>query len=144
MPKHTDYSIATFGFTHKTEPNHQNPHQSFACDKTQGIKSDQSVKPKLFYALKKYPEKMRKIKYYDSETKKELTFLTNNFSLKATEIAQLYKHRRKIELFFKWIKQHLKIKSFWGYSPNAVKTQIWIAISTYTLVAIVKKKPYLK
>ena len=82
---------------------------------------------------------MRKIKYYDEETKKELTFLTNNFTLKATEIAQLYKHRWKIELFFKWIKQHLKIKSFWGYSPNAVKTQIWIAISTYTLVAIVKK-----
>jgi len=119
-------------------------HQSFPCDKTLGIRSDQSVKPTLFYAKKNYPEKMRKIKYYDSETKKELTFLTNNFTLKATEIAQLYKHRWKIELFFKWIKQHLKINTFWGQSPNAVKTQIWIAISIYTLIAIVKKKLGLK
>lgn len=121
-----------------------NRHQSFPCDKTSGIKCDQSVKPKLFYAAKNYPEKMRRIKYFDSETGKELVFLTNNFEFNATEIAQLYKHRWKIELFFKWIKQHLKIKSFWGYSSNAVKTQIWIAISTYVLIAIVKKKLHLK
>ena len=80
----------------------------------------------------------------DTEFPKEFIFLTNNFSLKATEIAQLYKHRWKIELFFKWIKQHLKLKSYWGYSSNAVRTQIWIAISTYVLIAIVKKKLNLK
>lgn len=119
-------------------------HQSFPCDKTMGVRSDQSVRPTLFYAKKNYPEKLRKIRYYDHETNKELTFLTNNFELKATEVAQLYKHRWKIEIFFKWIKQHLKIKSFWGHSPNAVKTQIWIAISTYTLIAIVKKKLNIK
>jgi hypothetical protein len=119
-------------------------HQSFSCDKTIGIKCDQSVKPKLFYAAKKYPEKMRRIKYFDADTQKEFIFLTNNFSLTAIEIAQLYKHRWKIELFFKWIKQHLKIKSYWGYSANAVKTQIWIAISTYVLIAIIKKKLKLK
>lgn len=119
-------------------------HQSFLCDKTLGVKCDQSIKPKLFYAAKNYPEKIRRIKYFDADTNKELIFLTNNFFLKATEIAQLYKHRWKIELFFKWIKQHLKIKSYWGYSENAVKTQIWIAISIYTLIAIVKKKLDLK
>jgi len=119
-------------------------HQSYSCDKALGIKCDQSIKPKLFYASKNYPEKIRRIKYFDSETQKEFIFLTNNFSLKATEIAQLYKHRWKIELFFKWIKQHLKLKSYWGYSSNAVRTQIWIAISTYVLIAIVKKKLNLK
>lgn len=119
-------------------------HQSFSCDKTLGVKCDQSVKPTLFYAAKNYPEKMRRIKYFDVAANKELVFLTNNFDLKATEIAQLYKHRWKIELFFKWIKQHLKIKSYWGYSENAVKTQIWIAISIYTLICIIKKKLELK
>ncbi len=83
---------------------------------------------------------MRRIKFYDAESGKVLVFLTNNFHLKATEIAQLYKHRWKIELFFKWIKQHLKIKSFWGQSENAVRTQVWIAVSVYVLVAIAKKK----
>ena len=83
---------------------------------------------------------MRRIKFKDEETRKALVFPSNNFQLKATEIAQLYKHRWKIELFFKWIKQHLKIKSFWGQSENAVKTQVWIAISIYVLIAIAKKK----
>lgn len=83
---------------------------------------------------------MRRIKFYDEETQKILIFLTNNFHLTALEIAKLYKHRWKIELFFKWIKQHLKIKSFWGQSENAVKTQVWIAVSVYVLVAIAKKK----
>jgi Domain of unknown function (DUF4372)/Transposase DDE domain len=119
-------------------------HQSFACDKSTGIKYDQAVKPTLFYAAKNYPEKMRRIKYFDKESNKELIFLTNNFCLKATEIAQLYKHRWKIELFFKWIKQHLKIKSFWGHSANAVKSQIWIAIAVYVLIAIIKRKLELK
>ena len=86
------------------------------------------------------PKKNRIIKFRDEQTGKELIFLTNNFQLKATEIAQLYKHRWKIELFFKQIKQHLKIKSFWGQSENAVKTQVWIAVSVYVLVAIAKKK----
>ena len=76
----------------------------------------------------------------DEERGKQFVFLTNNFHLKATDIAQLYKHRWKIENFFKWIKQHLKVKSFWGHSANAVKTQIWIAISIYVLVAIMKKR----
>jgi transposase len=109
-------------------------------DKTKGILFDQTILLNNFYASKDYPEKIRIIKFRDEQTGKELIFLTNNFQLKATEIAQLYKHRWKIELFFKWIKQHLKIKSFWGQSENAVKTQVWIAVSVYVLVAIAKKK----
>ena len=101
---------------------------------------DQSVFLNNYYAAKDYPKKIRRIKFYDSESDKTFIFLTNNFHLKATEVAQLYKHRWKIELFFKWIKQHLKIKSFWGQSENAVKTQVWIAVSVYVLVAIAKKK----
>jgi IS4 transposase len=108
--------------------------------KTKGIRCDQTVKLLGFYVSKDYPEKLRRIKFYDVETNKTLTFLTNNFELSALEIAMLYKNRWFIELFFKWIKQHLKIKSFWGVSPNAVKTQIWIAISVYVIVLIVKKK----
>jgi len=105
-----------------------------------GILYDQSIMLNNHYASKDYPEKMRRIKFKDEQTGKVLIFLTNNFYLKATEIAQLYKHRWKIELFFKWIKQHLKIKSFWGQSENAVKTQVWIAVSVYVLVAIAKKR----
>ena len=93
-----------------------------------------------FYALKDYPEKLRRIRYYDVETKKRFVYLTNNFTLPAIVIAKLYKCRWQVELFFKWIKQHLRIKAFYGTSENAVKTQIWIAISMYVLVAIVKKK----
>jgi len=113
---------------------------SHAVDKSKGVLCDQTILLNGYYAAKKYPEKMRRIKFYDGETGKVLIFLTNNFHLKATEVAQLYKHRWKIELFFKWIKQHLKIKSFWGQSENAVKTQVWIAVSVYVLVAIAKKK----
>lgn len=109
-------------------------------DKTKGILFDQTILLNNYYASKDYPEKIRIIKFRHEQTVKELIFLTNNFQLKATEIAQLYKHRWKIELFFKWIKQHLKIKSFWGQSENAVKTQVWIAVSVYVLVAIAKKK----
>jgi len=109
-------------------------------DKTKGILFDQTILLNNYYASKDYPEKIWIIKFRDEQTGKELIFLTNNFQLKATEIAQLYKHRWKIELFFKWIKQHLKIKSFWGQSENAVKTQVWIAVSVYVLVAIAKKK----
>lgn len=109
-------------------------------DKTKGILFDQTILLNNYYASKDYPEKIRIIKFRDEQTGKELIFLTNNFHLRATEIAQLYKHRWKIELFFKWIKQHLKIKTFWGQSENAVKTQVWIAVSIYVLVAIAKKK----
>jgi Domain of unknown function (DUF4372)/Transposase DDE domain len=113
---------------------------SNAVDKTKGIIYDQTIILNGYYAAKDYPEKMRRIKFYDQETGKILIFLTNNFDLTAIEVAQLYKHRWKIELFFKWIKQHLKIKSFWGHSENAVKTQVWIAVSVYVLVAIAKKR----
>lgn len=113
-------------------------------DKSKGVLCDQTIVLNGYYAAKDYPEKIRRIKFYDSETKKVLVFLTNNFHLKATEMAQLYKHRWEIEMFFKWIKQHLKIKSFWGHSENAVKTQVWIAVSVYVLVAIAKKKFMLK
>lgn len=113
---------------------------SHPVDKTNGIIYDQTIMLNGYYTAKYYPEKMRRIKFYDQQTGKTLIFLTNNFDLTATEIAQLYKHRWKIELFFKWIKQHLKIKSFWGHSENAVKTQVWIAVSVYVLVAIAKKK----
>jgi len=109
-------------------------------DKAKGIVCDQLVKFTSFYPLKEYPEKLRRIRYYDPSTRKRFIFLTNNDQLGPLEIASLYKDRWKVELFFKWIKQHLKIKAYWGHSPNAVKTQIWIAIATYTLVAIIKKK----
>jgi len=111
---------------------------------TNGVIYDQTIMLNNHYASKDYPEKMRRIKFKDEQTEKVLIFLTDNFHLKATEIAQLYKHRWKIELFFKWIKQHLKIKSFWGQSENAVKTQVWIAVSVYVLVAIAKKHFMLK
>src|SRR6266540_716512 len=114
--------------------------KSYLSDRNNGVLCDQSVLLNNHYAAKDYPEKIRRIKFYDKESGKTFIFLTNNFHLKATEIAQLYKHRWKIELFFKWIKQHLKIKSFWGQSENAVKTQVWIAVSVYVLVAIAKKK----
>jgi hypothetical protein len=117
---------------------------SHSKDAAAGVLYDQSIMLNNYYASKDYPVKMRRIKFHDAQTGKILIFLTNNVSLKATEIAQLYKHRWKIELFFKWIKQHLKIKSFWGQSENAVKTQVWIAVSVYVLVALAKKKFMLK
>ena len=113
---------------------------SHAVDKTKGVLCDQTILLNGYYAAKDYPKKMRRIKFYDNESGNTFIFLTNNFHLTANEIAQLYKHRWKIELFFKWIKQHLKIKSFWGQSENAVKTQVWIAVSVYVVVAIAKKK----
>jgi len=113
---------------------------SSKVNKKAGVRSDQIVKLKGFYPKQYYPEKIRRIKFYDEEQQRSFVFLTNNFALKAKNIAALYKYRWKVELFFKWIKQHLKIKSFWGISPNAVKTQVYIAITTYTLVAIIKSK----
>ena len=108
-------------------------------DKTKDIKYDQIIKLTSYKSKKQYPEKLRKIKFYDKEKNKIYEFITNNFTLDALLIANLYKQRWQIELFFKWVKQHLKIKSFWGHSENAVKTQIWIAVSTYLLVAYAKK-----
>jgi len=113
-------------------------------DQTEGVIYDQTIMLNNHYASKDYPDRLRRIKFKDKATGKILVFLTNNFHLHAKEIAQLYKHRWNIELFFKWIKQHLKIKSFWGQTENAVKTQVWIAISIYVLVAIAKKKFMLK
>ncbi len=106
-------------------------------DKSTGVQSDQIGKLTGFYVSKDYPDKLRKVKYYDSEMNRTFIFLTNNFSLTAQVIALLYKNRWQVELFFKWIKQHLKIKSFWGNSENAVRIQIYTAIITYCLVAIV-------
>ena len=108
-------------------------------DKATGVQCDQIVVLKGYYAKKDYPEKLRRIRYFDSKNNKILVFLTNNFTLPAITIADLYRCRWQVELFFKWIKQHLRIKAFYGTTENAVKTQIWIAISVYVLVAIVKK-----
>jgi transposase len=109
-------------------------------DKSTGVQCDQTITLKGFYAKQDYPEKLRRIRYFDSKNDKRLVFLTNNFSLPAETIAELYRNRWQVELFIKWIKQHLRIKAFYGTTENAVKTQIWIAISVYVLVAIVKKK----
>ena len=113
---------------------------SHPIDKSTGLKCDQTIVLPNYYTSKDYPEKLRRVKFYDSERDKDLVFLTNNFNLDAITICELYKCRWQIEIFFKWIKQNLRIKSFYGTSPNAVKTQIWIAISVYVLVAIVKKQ----
>jgi len=106
-------------------------------NKNNGVKVDQIGKLTGFYVSKEYPDKIRKIKYYDFQSKRNFTFLTNNTDLTAEQIALLYKNRWQVELFFKWIKQHLKVKSFWGTSENAVRIQIYSAIITYCLVAIV-------
>lgn len=105
-----------------------------------GLRCDQIIKLKNFYSKKHYPEKLRRIKYYDFETNKYYVYLTNNFDIDAKKVADLYKYRWQIELFFKWIKQHLRIEIFWGYSINAVKTQICIALCTFLVVAIAKKQ----
>jgi hypothetical protein len=112
---------------------------SHSVDKTTGVRSDQTVFLTATASAKAYPDVLRRITYVDAETKHRLTFLTNNFELPALMIALIYKSRWQIELFFKWIKQHLRIKTFFGNTANAVKTQLWIAISIYVLVAIVRK-----
>lgn len=113
---------------------------SRTVDKTTGVICDQDIELTVFRSKEQYPDRLRRIRFYDSEYNRTLIFLTNNFKLKAQTVAQLYKHRWQIELFFKWIKQHLKVQSFWGFSENAVKIQVWVAISVYVLVAIAKKK----
>ena len=113
---------------------------SHPVDKSTGVLSDQTVILTAIESAKAYPEVLRRISYRDPITEKRLRFLTNNFALPALTIAQIYRCRWQVELFFKWIKQHLRIKAFFGTSENAVKTQIWIAVSVYVLVAIVRKK----
>ena len=113
---------------------------SHPVDKSTGISSDQTVILTSFESASAYPDPLRLVSYRDPGTGKRLKFLTNNFTLTALTIAQIYKQRWQVELFFKWIKQHLRIKASFGVSENAVKTQIWIAISVYVLVAIVRKR----
>jgi transposase len=117
---------------------------SHPVDKSTGLICDQTVTLTGFYTAQHYPDKLRRIKYHDAQTDRRFVFLTNNFSLPALTIAELYRYRWQIELFFKWIKQHLRIKSFFGTSENAVKTQVWIAVSAYVLVAIIKKRLNIK
>lgn len=114
-------------------------------DKSTGLRCDQSIKLLVPKSNRQYPEKLRRIKYYDQEKDILLVFLTNNFELEAMEIATIYKHRWQIEVFFRWIKQNLQIKTLWGHSVNAVKIHLWIAISTYLIVAYLKhqiRSPY--
>jgi hypothetical protein len=113
---------------------------STKTDRTTGVICDQAIRLNGFYVARDYPEHLRRIKYKDPESGKTLVFLTNNTALAALTIATLYKSRWQVELFFKWIKQHLRIKRFLGTSENAVKTQIWCAVSTYVLIAIIKKE----
>jgi hypothetical protein len=113
---------------------------SHAVDKSTGVRSDHTVILTAMESARVYPDALRRVSYFDAETNKRLKFLTNNFTLPALTIAQTYRCRWQVELFFRWIKQHLRIKSFFGTSENAVKTQIWIAVSVYVLVAIVRKR----
>lgn len=109
-------------------------------DRQSGLRSDQTIALTGRYSLKRYPDALRRVHFVDPETARQLVFLTNNFALPALTIAQLYQSRWQVELFFRWIKQHLRIRAFYGTSENAVKAQIWIAISAYLLAAIVKKR----
>jgi len=136
---HLHQSTALFVIRSKTNTKLRRLY-SHAVDKDTGVKCDQTVVPTGFYSRKDYPEKLRRIKYYDAEKGRSFVFLTNQFLLPAVTIAELYRYRWRVEIFFKWIKQHLRIKRFFGTSENAVKTQIWIAISAYVLVAIMKKR----
>ena len=113
---------------------------SHPVDKTTGVRSDHTVILTAINSVKAYPDQLRRVSYLDVKTRKRFKFLTNNFMLPAPTIAQIYKSRWQVELFFKWIKQHLRLKAFYGTSENAVKTQIWIAVSVYVLVAIVRKR----
>ncbi len=113
---------------------------SHHLDKSTGLRCDQTIVLTGINSSKEYPDKLRRIRYFDSDNNLHLTFLTNNFVLPAKTVAKLYKCRWQIEIFFKWIKQNLRIKSFYGTSENALKTQIWIAVSVYVLIAIIKKR----
>jgi hypothetical protein len=135
------FVLAAAFFVTRSKTNLQfNRLESRPVDSSTGVRSDQIIWLRNPSTIKHYPDKLRRIHYVDAETGKSLVFLTNNFALPALTIALLYKGRWKVELFFKWIKQHLRIKHFYGNSDNAVKTQIWISICVYVLVAIVKKQ----
>jgi hypothetical protein len=136
---HTIHLASAFFITRAKSNFRFKRHFSHAVDKTTSLRSDQTIVLKGFYARKDFPGKLRRIRYYDATNKKYMVFLTNNSSLPALTIAELYRCRWQVELFFKWMKQHLRIKSFYGTSDNTVKIPIWIAISVYVLVAIVKK-----
>jgi hypothetical protein len=114
--------------------------KSQEVDISTGLRSDKIIRLRTFYSRKGYPDHLRRIRYYDDETERFFVYLTNHFTLPALTVALLYKSRWQVELFFKWIKQNLRIKSFFGRSPNAVKTQVWIAVCVYVLVAILKKE----
>lgn len=119
--------------------------KSRPVDKTTGLRCDQSIKLLVYKSNKQYPEKLRRIKYYDQEKGLTLVFLTNNFEIEAIDVATIYKNRWQIEVFFRWIKQNLQVKRIWGHSENAVKTHLWIAICTYLIVAYLKyqiRSPY--
>ena len=109
-------------------------------DTNTGLRSDQTISLQAFYAAKKYPAKLRRVRFYDTEHQRGLVFLTNHFALPALTVAKLYQQRWQVELFFRWIKQHLRIKTFYSTSHNAVRTQLWVAVSVYALVAILKKR----
>lgn len=113
---------------------------SHPVDKTSGVQCDQTIALRWFYSAKGYPDPLRRIRYWDAQREKRLVFLTNNFVLPARVIAELYRRRWHVELFFKWIKQHLRIRAFYGTSENAVKTQVWVAVCSYLLVAIIRKR----
>jgi hypothetical protein len=112
--------------------------QNYNIDETTGLRTDKTIVLTVAKSRKLYPEKLRLVEFYDQEKENELVFLTNNFEVSALEVACLYKDRWQVEIFYKWIKQNLTIKKFWGYSPNAVKIHIWVAICTYLTIAYVK------
>ena len=135
------FVLANAFFVTRTKTNIQfNRLKSQPVDPATGLRSDQTVWLRNPKSAQHYPDNLRRIRYFDKDTGKHLVFLTNNFHLPALVIAALYKSRWQVELFFKWIKQHLRIKHFYGNSDNAVKTQIWIAVCVYVLVAILKKQ----
>jgi hypothetical protein len=113
---------------------------SQAVERSIGLRSDHIISLQAFYAAKKYPDKLRRVRFYDVEHRRSLVFLTNHFGLPALTVARLYQQRWQVELFFRWLKQHLRIKAFYGTSANAVRTQLWVAVGVYALVAILKKR----
>jgi len=137
---HALHQAGAFFVTRAKSPMDARRVYSAATDRSTGIISDQQVMLNGYYSARKYPEHLRRIRFKDPESGKTLIFLTNNNALPALTIAALYKSRWQVELFFKWIKQHLRIKHFLGNSENAVKTQVWCAVATYVLIAIVKKE----
>ena len=137
---HTLHSAGSFFVTRAKRGMQARRLYSQPVDRTTGLICDQIIVLEGYYSHQGYPDKLRRIRFNDPETGKTLVFLTNNMTLPALTICLLYKNRWKAELFFKWIKQHLRVKRFYGQSPNAVKTQIWIATSVYVLIAIIKKR----